>query len=275
MDVPIIVFVLLFVLVLILIMLHRSNKKFADKISVLEQAVEMKSESLTSMKETYAASVKALSRDELQKKDIEDKKNSITTLEDRKASLEQTVRDKNKNISQLNIEHKKTLKDKDKEKLELQDAHEHVIEEVSQKIVAIENNLIEKEHEVSSLIDKQKKEVDTFKANSSRLEEVISKKSTEIEVFEKNNTKMSKEMKANEAEYQQTIKDKNKEKQELQDAHELVIEEVSQKIVAIENNLIEKEHEVTSLIDKQKKEVDTFKANSSRLEEVISKKSTE
>ena len=104
-DIPIIIFSLLFFLVLILIGLHRSNKKFADKISVLEQTVELKAESLTSMKEIYAQSKVVLQKSEQQQKEIENKKEVILALKENKVSLEQSIRKQEKETQQLEYVH--------------------------------------------------------------------------------------------------------------------------------------------------------------------------
>jgi len=119
-DVPVIVFVLLFFLVLILILLHKSNKKYADKISVLEQTVELKAESLSSMKEIYAESKKVLAKSKAQQEDIESKKKVILTLKETKYKLEDTIR--------------KQAKEQEQQKR----LHEDVINEVTAKIVALE-----------------------------------------------------------------------------------------------------------------------------------------
>lgn len=256
-------------------MLHRSNKKFADKISVLEQAVEMKSDSLTSMKETHKASVKALKRDEAQKKEIEDKKTDIKTLKDRKASLEQTIRDKNRNISQLNSKHKENLSHKDKEIKALEDAHQLVIEEVSDKIITLENNFIEKEYEVASLKKTQAKEIDEFKANTSRLEEQIREKSTNIELLEANNQKMLEEMQTHAKEYAQNLENKDTLFKETEDTHKERMHEATERIGSLEHEMIENEKRTKKMQAHYKREIENLEENRLSLQQtMVDKQST-
>ena len=91
-DVPVIVFVLIFFLVLVLLFLHRANKKFADKISVLEQAIDIQDETIAYLKETHDSSKKALDNYVSQKQTIENNNKIILNLEEKELSLNQKLR---------------------------------------------------------------------------------------------------------------------------------------------------------------------------------------
>lgn len=91
MEIPAIIFVLLFILVIILILLHRSNKKYADKISVLEQTLNMKADAITSLKKTYAQSKSAIDKHVAQERQIALQSQNIKHLEENIQTLKQNV----------------------------------------------------------------------------------------------------------------------------------------------------------------------------------------
>ena len=197
MESPIIIFILLFIVVIILLLLQGSNKKFADKISILEQTLDMKADAITSLKETYLASRKALDKNAVQIQEIEDKKQKLINFQANKVSLEEIIRDKNtllkkqQEMYEGNLQdHKSMIANLKKESKEQNNSldnvkkiYDNVMEEAKKKhfiledLVHTKNN---KTNELSTLLSKTQLEVKEEKKKFKRLQEEFTQSQVEV-----------------------------------------------------------------------------------------------
>lgn len=100
MEMPVIIFSLLFILVIILIFLHRSNQKYADKISILEQALDMKVDDVTSLKDIHTEAKEAINKYEKQSSVLVSQEENISTLTANNVSLKKHLEDMNTQLKE-------------------------------------------------------------------------------------------------------------------------------------------------------------------------------
>ena len=240
-DIHIFIFALLFLLVIILILLHRSNKKFADKISILEQTVELKAESLSSMKEIYAESKKVLAKSKEQQKDIERKEEVILALEETKVKLKTIIDNQNE------------------EKEQLKRSHEDVIVKVTEKIVALEYSTAKNESIANEFKVKYKETVQ--KAENSRH---IFEQKAETLLKEKN---LRIKIEAKLQEYEEIVKDFNKEKT----LHDEKIIRLQKTISDTERKMVELNKIQESTVKQSKDKIFSLEQSLEAKKEIITK----
>ena len=244
MVIPNIIFVLLFVLVIILILLHRSNKKFADKISVLEQAIDMKSESLTSMRETYVASKKALERDKVQTETIINKENIILSLNEDKIKLEEHIKKDKEEIKVLHHDYKEKIEKELKNALDLKAE----ITKRDKSLLQAKKEHEEKVYDLENIIDGKNDNITKLDENIISLDNIILLKKEEI------------------TEHINAFDDQKK-------MHSNVIQDASKKIIVLESNNISQTLEYKEKIDAFTEENNKLKENKTYLEKEVQEKS--
>lgn len=307
-DVPIIIFVLLFILVLILIFLHRSNKKFADKISVLEQTVELKAESLSSMKEIYTESKKVLEKSQHQEKDIESKKKVILELEETKSSLENSMQKKIGEMQQLEHIHENIIEevtqkifDIEKASAEKDDAnnalkmiHKEAVEKLEEKHLLLTQTLMQREEAIKTLeLAHQKTKEKNQKEKDALLENIKTLKAEHFEILEqaKEEKESLEKLLMLEQENVLQMKERDCIALEKAEASRLLRENIIQekeadfisfeekynesmrvnqeKIQVLENRILEKEKKLTALIEDHKDEINKMKVTEASLQKAL------
>jgi chromosome segregation ATPase len=283
MELPIIVFILLFLLVIILILLHRSNKKRSDKISVLEQTLDMKVDAITSLKETYAASRRALDEHAAQANEIADKKQKIQKLQENKASLKATIVEKSVEIEKHYEKHAKSAETTRQTIAKfnteaqaqvrvidgLKHLHKEEIREADKKMNALEetiNSKTTKNRELSSLLTQT---IIEKKEEKKRLDSIISNNNKIIETLKSDNNKSQEIAKKNYAQYEAKLVAKDEETAKLNTVFNDLVEELQEDVRRLEENVANKTQTIEELEARYAKTVQNYEENIHGLKEQI------
>ena len=248
MELPVIVFILLFILVIILILLHRKNKKFGDKISVLEQTLDMKVDAITSLKETYAASRRALDQHAAQANEIADKKQTIAKLQTTQASLKATIVEKDTEIEKHYKKHAQNAETSRQQIAKfnaeakaqnvvidgLKKMHQEEIGEAEKKRHTLEetiNRKTDKNKELSTLLTQT---ITAKKEEKQRLDKIIETRNETVQTLENEYTQSQELAKRNYQQYEAKLVAKDKEMAQLNMVFNDLAEELQTNISTLE-----------------------------------------
>jgi chromosome segregation ATPase len=273
MELPVIIFILLFFLVIILILLHRSNKKHADKISVLEQTLDMKVDAITSLKETYAESRRAIDKHAAQAHEILDKKQTIVKLEANKVSLKATVVKKNTEIEQHHVKHAKSAEETRQKVAKfnaeakaqvlvmdgLKHMHNEEMREADTKKLALENTInskTDKNRELSSLLTQTIMEK---KEEKKRLDTTISNNHEAIQTLKSDYAKSQELVKKNYAQYEAKLVAKDEEMTKLNTGFNKLVQELQENVANKTQMIKESETRYTQTVQSYEENIHGFK----------------
>jgi len=233
-----IVLILVALLVIVLVGLNFGNKKLANHISVLEQTIETKDESIIYYMQTYEAAREAVMKDEEKEQNLQKSHQKIAELTAQRDELENKIQHKEIKI------------------FDLESAHKDVVEEVTEKIFVIEKAALEREQEFE--INKQDflLRVDALEEDKKGLKKELAVQKKEVfrhlEVLNdlnKDKTLLEEELVQNTSKHTMSMK-------KMEQAHEKVIENVTEQIFVLEKNLILKDSNISKL--EKKNEEDTL-----------------
>jgi len=283
-----IVSVLIFFLVIVLLFLHRANKKFADKISVLEQAIEIQDETIVYLKDTHDSSKEALNNYVSQKQKIEENNKTILNLKDEVNTLIKDLDDKDNKIKDLNVIYeeskeniftlKKNVEIKEKEHKQTQQemlnrikGQDEVIREAEEKHTKLTQILSEKKAHIGRLEESVKKQEENILEAEKKHEEAAEENNKSLEEKDKHILVLKEQIaykdeelialqKAHESNIEKLdtlVEEKAKEIKKLyltNKDYENKEKEYSKSVLILKKSLLEKNEEIQSLHHLQKKQ---------------------
>ena len=283
-----IVSVLIFFLVIVLLFLHRANKKFADKISVLEQAIEIQDETIVYLKDTHDSSKEALNNYVSQKQKIEENNKTILNLKDEVNTLIKDLDDKDNKIKHLNAIYeeskeniftlKKNVEIKEKEHKQTQQemlnrikGQDEVIREAEEKHTKLTQILSEKKAHIGRLEESVKKQEENILEAEKKHEEAAEENNKSLEEKDKHILVLKEQIaykdeelialqKAHESNIEKLdtlVEEKAKEIKKLyltNKDYENKEKEYSKSVLILKKSLLEKNEEIQSLHHLQKKQ---------------------
>jgi len=162
----VIVLILVFFLALVLVGLDYRNKKLRDQISVLEQTVEIKDESIVYYMQTFEAAQEAIKEDSRKEQELVRNHEEIAALKKKQTMLKQeSKKQQNKNF-------------------DLEKSHEKVIEEVTEKIFMLEKKYVDRETEFKAIQKTYETNVSKKENEKKVLEEALGQKEKQIVAYE-------------------------------------------------------------------------------------------
>jgi len=272
MEIPSIIFVLLFILVIVLILLHRSNKKYADKISILEQTLNMKVETITSLKTTYKEAKEAIEKYTTQKNTVALQKQSISALKETSETLEERIKNMSSELKEQQVLHLKTLsehtdtidimhqesREYERNTEYLKKAYETRLADKKTEQQLLENAMDVKNNKISELSTHITRNIAHAKEVKKQLEAVIDANQGEIDNLKENNIQ-----------YASAIDAKDIEISKLGHKHESSIDALTKEIETLDRTLLVQNEKMVWLEQEHTQSIDAYMSKVTSLEEML------